>query len=169
MEKLSFPISIVMERIAVQSRWVSHKWQLAGVLPQDAAAAAGAANAVPQVLIDRDGLRQVLFPGFVVVIYPDEAEGYFLNITSAEPRIFVMWRLNEDETEAAPHSVTLSYNEAGRWMDAQEKVESVDIPGNIFSDLVDWVKANYRPPEKKERIRPRSFESKEGRYKGKLS
>lgn len=169
MEKLSFPISIVMERIAVQSRWISHKWQLAGVLPQDAAAAASAASAAPQVLVDRDGLRQVLYPGFIVVTYPDEAEGYFLNITSAEPRIFVMWRLNEDETEATPHSVTLSYNEAGRWMDAQEKVESVDIPDNIFADLVEWVTANYRPPEKRERIRPRSFESKEGRYKGKLS
>lgn len=166
MEKLSFPISIVMERIAVQSRWVSHKWQLAGVLPETVTVAASVA---PRVLVDRDGLRQVMFPGFVVVIYPDEAEGYFLNITSAEPRIFVMWRLNEDETDAAPHSVTLSYNEAGRWMDAQEKVESVDIPDNIFADLVEWVKDNYRPPEKKERIRPRSFESKEGRYKGKLS
>lgn len=169
MEKLSFPIGIVLERIAVQSRWISQKWQLAGVLPEDASLPATAAGTPPRVLIDRDGLRQVLFPGFVVVIYPDEAEGYFLNITSAEPRIFVMWRLNEDETEATPHAVTLSYNEAGRWMDAQEKVESVDIPENIFSELVEWVQDNYRPPEKKERIRPRSFESKEGRYKGKLS
>lgn len=169
MEKLSFPIGIVMERIAVQSRWISEKWQLAGVLPEDAANAAAAAGMASRVLVDREGLRQVLFPGFVAVLYPDEAEGYFLNITSAEPRIFVMWRLSEDETDAAPHAVTLSYNEAGRWMDAQEKVESVAIPENIFTDLVAWVQQNYRPPEKKERIRPRSFESKEGRYKGKLS
>jgi hypothetical protein len=167
-----------MERIALQSRWMSEKWQLAGVLPEAAPDPAGAADAaptandapaVPRVLVDREGLRQVLFPGFAAVIYPDEAEGYFLNITSTEPRVFVMWRLSEDEVDAVPHSVTLSYNEAGRWMDAQEKVESVDIPDNIFGELVAWVQDNYRPPERKERIRPRSFESKEGRYKAKLS
>jgi hypothetical protein len=65
--------------------------------------------------------------------------------------------------------VTLSYNEAARWMDAQEKVESVPMPENIFSELVEWVETNYRPPEKKPRIRPKSFESKDGRYKGRLT
>lgn len=166
MNKLAFPVSVVMERVAVQNRWVSERWQLAGVLPEppDVDTASG-----PKILVDRTGLKQVLFSGFSAVVYPDEAEGYFLNVTSTEPRIFVMWRLSEDEIEATPHSVTLSYNEAGRWMDAQEKVDSVDIPDNIFSALVAWVQENYRPPEKKERIRPRSFESREGRYKAKLS
>jgi hypothetical protein len=167
MKKLSFPVSVVMERVALQSRWQSETWQLAGVLPADPDMA-GAGSAT-RVLVDRAGLRQVMIPGFEAVVYPDEAEGYFLNVTSAEPRIFVMWRLSEDGTDATPHAVTLSYNEAGRWMDAQEKVESVTIPENIYSELVAWVRENYRPPEKKERIRPRSFESKEGRYKGKLS
>ncbi len=166
MDKLTFQISVVMERIAVQSRWVSEKWQLAGVLPEAPGSVAGGE---PRLLVDREGLKQVLHPGLTAVVYPDEAEGYFLNVTSTEPRIFVMWRLSEDETEATPHAVTLSYNEAGRWMDAQEKVESVDIPDPIFSELVSWVQENYRPPEKKERIRPRSFESREGRYKAKLS
>ncbi len=163
MEEKSFVVAVVMERIAIVNRWQSEKWQLAGVLPNDRQAD------VPRTLIDRDGLLQRIHPGFSMKIFADEAEGYYLNITSPEPRAFVMWRMNEDESEALPHSVTLSYNEAARWMDAQEKVESAAMPENIFSELVEWVEANYRPPEKKQRVRPKSFESKDGRYKGKLS
>ena len=160
MEEKSFLVAVVMERIAIDNRWQSEKWQLAGVLPDDGH------EHVPRTLNDRGGLLQKMYPGFSMKIFADEAEGYFLNITSPEPRAFVMWRMNEDETDAMPHSTTLSYNEAARWMDAQEKVESVAMPENIFSELVEWVNANYRPPEKKQRIRPKSFESKDGRYKG---
>lgn len=163
MEKKSFPVSVVMERVATRNRWQSEKWQLAGVLPDDTPSPA------PRIILDREGLLQKLHPGFVLTLFPDEAEGYFLNVTAPEPRAFVMWRMNEDNTDALPHSATLSYNEAARWMDAQEKVESVAMPENIFSELVEWVEANYRPPEKKQRIRPKSFESKDGRYKGGLS
>jgi Protein of unknown function (DUF3305) len=167
MEKKTFTVSVVMERIATDNRWQSEKWQLAGVLPGDGEAAPS--TSVPRTLVDRDGLLQKLHPGFSMTIFPDEAEGYFLNVTAPEPRVFVMWRMNEDETDAIPHTVTLSYNEAARLMDAQEKVDSVAMPDNIFAELVEWVEANYKPPEKKQRVRPKSFESKDGRYKGGMS
>ena len=50
-------------------------------------------------------------------------------------------------------------------MDAQEKVESVAMPPDIFAALSEWARENYEPPTKKQRIRPKSFESKDGRYK----
>ena len=65
--------------------------------------------------------------------------------------------------------VTLSYDEAARWMDAQEKVESVAMPPDIHAALSEWVQENYQPPQKKQRIRPKSFESKDGRYKSGMS
>lgn len=163
MEKPTFPVCVVMERIVVNNRWQSEKWQLAGVLPDDAS------TSVPRILIEREGLLQKIHPGFSLVIYADEGEGYYLNITSPEPRVFVTWRMTEDESEAVPHMATLSYNEAARWMDAQEKVDSVAIPEDIYAELVEWVQLNYQPPEKKQRIRPKSFESKDGRYKGGMS
>jgi hypothetical protein len=43
------------------------------------------------------------------------------------------------------------------------------MPPQILEALVDWVQHNYKPPEKKQRIRPKSFESKEGRYKSGMS
>jgi hypothetical protein len=163
-EKLSFLISVVMERIAVNSRWQSEKWQLAGVLPDDGS------STEPRILMEREGLLHKLYPGFVLTVFVDEGEGYYLNITAPEPKIFVTWRVDErdgaDKDAIYPHIVTLSYNEAARLMDAQEKVESVAMPADMLAALSDWVSENYQPPVKKQRIRPASFESKDGRYKG---
>ena len=152
-----------MERIAINNRWLSEKWQLAGVLPDDGS------TTEPRVLMEREGLLHKLYPGFVLQVFRDEAEGYYLNVTGPAPKVFVTWRTDENGVEIYPHLVTLSYNEAARWMDAQEKVESVAMPRDIHAALSDWVQQNYQPPMKKQRIRPKSFESKDGRYKSGMS
>jgi hypothetical protein len=164
----SFAIAVVMAKIAIESRWQSHKWQPDRIMP-DTADGAG-----PTLLVETAERTEVLHPGFSLHVYPDEAEGYYLNVSSPDPRVFVMWRVMDESLEDSPlqvlpHSVTLSYNEAARWMDAQEKVDGVDMPQEILAALSQWVEGNYKPPEKKQRIRPRSFESKEGRYKGGMS
>ena len=33
--------------------------------------------------------------GFALDLHPSEAEGYFLNLSAPDPRVFVMWRLEE--------------------------------------------------------------------------
>ena len=173
MEKITFALAVVMERTPIASRWQSHQWRLYAVMPDTFSATATgvtvpAANTAPRVLLDRDETRRVLYDGFETGLFNDEAEGYFLNVSSPNPCVFVSWRFNEDETEAVPHLVTLSYSEAARWMDAQEKVETCAMPAEIFHDVAAWVHANYTPPQKKQRQRPKSFESKEGRYDSSL-
>ena len=52
--------------------------------------------------------------------------------------------------------MSLSYNEAGRWLDAQERVDNVPLP----ADLVAWLQAytdEHYQPEPKKRRRPQSF------------
>ena len=36
-----------------------------------------------------------------IELHPTEAEGYFLNLTSETPLVFVMWRTAEDGSEPA--------------------------------------------------------------------
>ena len=163
LEKLTFAISVVMERIAINNRWQSEKWQLAGVLPDDGSATE------PRILMEREGLLHKLYPGFELTVFRDEGEGYYLNVTAPAPKVFVTWRVDEDGVSIYPHLVTLSYNEAARWMDAQENVESVAMPPDMQAALSAWVQENYQPPQKKQRIRPKSFESKDGRYKSGMS
>jgi len=84
----------------------------------------------------------------------DETEGYYLNVSSGSPRVFVLWRM-EDET-AIPLHVTASYYEGGRWLDGGHSVDSVTMPAQVFVWVGQYVEDNYRP-EPKKRIKPRSF------------
>jgi hypothetical protein len=148
MEKPTFPIAVVMQRRALQNRWADHAWEPAGVL------AGFAEERAPRVLRDDPQLAQWLHPGFVLVLHKDEAEGYYFNVSSQSPRVFILWRM--DDESAVPVEVTVSFDEAGRWMDGGHFVDSVAMPAEIFAWVGDWVEHNYRPkPEV--RIKPRSF------------
>jgi hypothetical protein len=155
-EKPFKPVAVVLERIQVEGRWASQDWRVAAVMED--------IGGEPRVLVDRDGLYHKVYPGFRAVIHRDEAEGYYLNLASEEPSLFVSLRFDETTGEAYAFQVTLSYNEAARWMDGGERVERAPVAASVVEWLGEWVEANYRP-EKKERIRPRSFKGKEGRLR----
>jgi len=137
-----------MQRRALENRWVDHAWEPAGVLPGFADERAS------RVLREAPELAQWLHPGFTLLLHKDEAEGYYLNVSSRSPRVFVLWRM--DDARGLPLDVTVSSEEAGRWMDGGNSVDSVAMPPEIFAWVGDWVEHNYRPQPQK-RIKPRSF------------
>jgi hypothetical protein len=71
-----------------------------------------------------------------VELFRDDAEGYHLNLASPAPCWFVMWRMDEDTGTdtplARPVAVSLSYHDAGRWLDAQESVEQVPAAPEVL-------------------------------------
>lgn len=81
-------------------------------------------------------------------LFPDEAEGYYLNVTTDAPAIFVHWRPG---VEAQALLVTLSYNEAGRLLDGGETVDSVPMPDEMKAWLTEYVNLNYQPEQKKKK------------------
>jgi len=143
-------IAVVMERRPLDNPWTAETW-----LPIEVRADDGSAHA-PQRLREADGVAQWLFPGFDLVLSRDECEGYWQNLVSPGPRVFVMWRMEGDDGLARPERVSASYDEASAWMDAGESVESVPMPEALALWVGDYVKANFRP-EPKRRIRPQSF------------
>jgi len=152
MHKPTFAIAVVMQRRALQNPWADHAWEPAGVL------CGYAEESAPRVLRDDPALAQWLHPGFELVLHKDEIEGYYLNVSASEPRVFVLWRMETgSEGEfALPAEVTVSREEAARWMDGGHSVDGVAIPAPIFAWVGEYVENNYRPqPEK--RIKPRSF------------
>jgi hypothetical protein len=73
------------------------------------------------------------FPGYVVSLHPEDAEGLYLNLTAPQPCFWVMWRSGEtDDDLPEPQIVTLSYHDAGRWLDAQERVDQVPAPADVI-------------------------------------
>jgi len=137
-----------MQRRPSRSRWESVVWEPWSVLASDEPAGA------PRLLVEQDGVAQWLHPGFELVIHRDEIEGYYMNVSSGSPRVFVLWRM--DEERALPLQVTASYDEGGRWLDGGHSVDGVAMPPEIFAWIGEYVEQNYRP-EPRKRIKPRSF------------
>ncbi len=148
MEKATRTLSVVMQRRNARSRWTSVIWEPVSVM--ESAEPAGATR----LLMKQDDVEQWLHAGFELAIHRDEIEGYYMNVSSGSPRVFVMWRM-EEET-AIPLQITASYDEGGRWLDGGQPVESVAMPPAVFGWIGEYVEKNYRP-EPKKRIKPRSF------------
>jgi hypothetical protein len=153
LERPTRKVAVILERETVESRWESHRWSLVGVVPD----VGGEARTIMQ----RDNASQYLHPGLDVTLFADEAEGYYLNVSSEAPSVFVSLRTDEADGDMYPFQATLSYNEAARWMDGGEKVDRAVAWPELVAWMGTWVEENYRP-EPKRRQRPRSFEGKEG-------
>ena len=154
MHESSIPVAIVMQRRALQNRWQSEVWEPFGIVANHAGGAG------PSLLVEEEGLTQWLHPGFDLKLFRDEGEGYYLNVSSNDPRVFVMWRM--EEGLAVPKFITVSYNEAGRLMDGGEQVDTVPMPAEVMAWVGGYVEKNYQPEVKKRR-RPQSFISPKAR------
>ena len=147
-----FPVAVVIERHRQPNVWEAWGFRIAEVVIDEGGFGDG-----PRLLRDDGRLAQILHPGLTVTLHRDEAEGYYLNLSSGAPVWFVMWRIDEDDPSRAwPELVTLSYNEAGRRLDAQERVDHLPLPDEVCALLQGFVDAHYQP-EVKQRRRPQSF------------
>ena len=155
----SLEVAVLMRRErqhGPSSHWQPWRWTLEDVVPDEPGF-----GSVPRLLQQDDEVQRWLHPGFRVELFRDDTDGYRLNATTPAPGWFVLWRLEEEPTVAAepiarPVVVTLSYSEAGRWLDAQETVEQVPAPPEVVEWLRTWVDEHYEA-EPKRRQRPQSF------------
>lgn len=157
-ERPTLTVAVLFERLKQPSAWEAWRFDLREVTLDD-----GAFGTEPRMLRDDGRICQWLFPGLPVTLFRDEAEGYHLNLSSGQPVWFVMWRIDdEDPSRAWPESVTLSYNEAARLLDAQERVDNRPLPPDVTAWLQAFTDEHYRP-EPKRRQRPASFRHPERR------
>ena len=152
MRQPAFNLAVIMQKRLINNRWATEVWEAVAVLSD-----ASPGEEVQQ-LAQPDGVERWLFRSLPLGLRREDAEGYYLNISTLEPRVFVMWQL-EDE-RAVPQRITANYNVACTWMDAGEQVDSVAMPPDVYAVISDFTREHYRP-EPKKRIRPRSFQSGE--------
>jgi hypothetical protein len=146
-------VAVVMDRERTPNRWEDWRFKVAEVV-----AAEAAFGSEPRVLRDDGKVCRTLYPGFTLELHADQGEGYHLNLSSGAPVWFVVWRIDDqDPSRAWPETVSLSYNEAGRWLDAQERVDNVPLPADLAAWLQAYTDEHYRPEGKRERRRPQSF------------
>ena len=151
--------SVSFRKRPVTSRWVDFEWDTASVSVAD------------DHPIDRVGPVECMvgdeaqwrYNGERIELHPSEGEGYWLNLNSPLPCIFVMWRLEEGDEVPRPAVVTVSYNEAGRMLDAGDHVDNVPMPGELKVALLAYTNAHYKPEPKKKVKRNDPF--KEGAFR----
>ena len=160
-QRPSTEVAVIRRRERIKNPGQAWRWALAEVVPHEAAFGTQA-----RLLVRNDDEERWLHPGFVVELFRDDAEGYYLNITTPAPCWFVLWRMDESgdgQALARPAMVSLSYHDAGRWLDAQETVEQVPAPAHIVEWMRAFTDAHY-VIEPKRRRRPESFKPLQDRF-----
>lgn len=156
-------VAVVMRKVHSHNKWQPWRWELAEVVPQQEAF-----GSEPRLLLDTESEQRWLYPNFRVELFRDDAEGYYLNYSTDAPGWFVLWRMEEEPTIAAeplarPAMVSLSYHDAGRWLDAQEYCEQVPAPPEVVAWMREFAEAHY-VPEPRKRQRPESFKGLADRF-----
>ena len=169
--------AVMMRKQNIDNPWVSFRWTPKEVLPDFGQFNSSQSNSIVGQFLGRDADGESwLFTGYELDLFPDEAEGYYLNVSATTPAWFVMWRLEEEADRfideqsialtksessfAVPHRICVSYNEAARLLDGGESVDTVPMSEQHASWLQEYVNDNYRP-EPKKRHKPASFKGAE--------
>ena len=81
----SLRVAVLMERQRQPNQWEAWRFRIDDVVIDE-----GGFGNVPRVLRDDGRSLLQLHPGFEVALHRDEAEGYYLNLSSGAPVWFVM-------------------------------------------------------------------------------
>ena len=92
-ERPSLEVAVVMRREKLDNRWQPWRWSLHDVVPHEPSF-----GTEPRRILQDEREERWLHPGLVVKLFRDEAEGYYLNVTTPAPAWFVMWRMEEQAT-----------------------------------------------------------------------
>ncbi len=104
-------------------------------------------------LIHRTGdTRQVLYPGFEISLHTDECESYYHNLVSARPCCYVVVR-SDEQGVPVPALVSLSFDEAHAYLEADEDVFPVDLAPELYRWTERFVIDHYVPRKRTRRRR----------------
>lgn len=141
----SWSASVAFRKRPVSSRWVDFEWDTASVFVSDDLDI----PATGPLQIATAGEQQWRWDGQRIELHRSEGEGYWLNLNSPQPCVFVMWRLDEPDEVPRPVVVTVSYNEAGRMLDAGDHVDNVPMPDPVLAALTAYTAMHYKPEVRK--------------------
>jgi hypothetical protein len=168
MPPLRFPVTVIMQRTALDNRWADERWDAVAVELDDRVAPTAAPGSTSRSAATNAAMAtRWRCPGHEIELHPAEGEGYYLNLSTPEPKVFVLWRMAEPGDDAAPRArpliVTVSYGEAARFLDAGEHVDAVPMPAAVLAALESFVAAYYRPEPRKKVKRNELYEGEDRR------
>ena len=145
-ELVRFPVSVILERRPAVSRWADYVWSAAGITVGQ-----HLGGPAPELLRDDQGVSLYRVGGLHVSLHADECESYYYNLISENPRAYVVTRPAEDDGRPLPFLVSMSFDEAHAYLEGDDDIYAVDIPGELYCWTEAYVIANYFPQKKRKR------------------
>ena len=146
-----FPVTVLVDRLTIDSPWATHRWQPAMVLP-------GATEAAAWTILAQEESRTSFLAGVAdLALYPRETETYKYNIESEKPAVYVILRRTEADPGVTLLKATVCPGEAHALNDSGDDiVEPVPMPQAVFDWVSDYVAANHAEQETFKRKRDRA-------------
>ncbi len=132
-------------------------WRLVDLLPEDIAEAP---SGVGEDASANNKQACFVTAPITLSLNRDEAEGYYLNLTSPQPSLFALIRLPDvgaataaQATSGVPEAeaITVSYSEAARWMDGGMVVIRTPVPEPMLAWIAEFAQYHFQAEGKKKR------------------
>lgn len=148
--EVTIPAAVVLERtVDPAKKWALPHWQAYAVVT-----GSHIRRHDQQVLIHDDGIRcRYFWSGLTLQLYKDGSEGYWYNLLSDRPYLFVICDGEQGDMAVEPAFLTANQDEATGYMEADRLVLSAPMPADICAVVERYVLAHYQPEQKKKRQR----------------
>ena len=124
------PVGVVVERLKAESAWIDFTWRPSAVLP-------GAPEATPWTMLSEAADRATFYAGTAnVELHPSETSNYRDNLSTGEPKLWVVLRQTGAEPPMTVVRVTADGAEAEGFTAAGDDiVEHVPMPKTIWDTI----------------------------------
>jgi len=146
----SMTVSVIMESRPSASRWIDEEWSVVGVTVGQYGDDVSKQSA--KILIEQNGMKQLIYSGFSLMLHKDECESYYHNLKSPEPGCYVIAR-NDGNEVPIPYIVSLSFDEANAYLECEDTVFTTSVPPELYRWVEQFVLVNYVPEKRVRRKR----------------
>ena len=144
------PVTVLMQCTPLPDHpWLSERRTVVSVLPRlDPATPRPTATATAEPTDMATPQSQLLrFDNLVLELHPDEAENYYLNISTTTPRCFVVMQEASGTTPPEPLLVTASADLAASYESVDHEVAVVTLDPALYLAVETFALTHYIPQE----------------------
>jgi len=148
--RIKIPVAVVLQRtIDPSKKWSYPNWSIAAVVAGE--------NIQQQrekmTIHETENTFRSFHGGLLLELFKDGSEGYWYNLLSDKPYLFVICEGEQGAMEVEPVFITANQDEATGHLESDDIVLSVVMPGEIRDLLERYVVDHYQPAIKKKRKR----------------
>jgi hypothetical protein len=138
----SLPVGVILRRSPGVTRWASHSWSVAGIIPGDTRPGGWAE-------LRRDGEVVDFHAGTVALtLWRSDVEAYMVALNGDVPSVWVIFRQGTGPEGMELQAVTASAYEAQDHMDnGEDFVERVAMPEGLAAWVAEFCNAQPAPPD----------------------